>query len=192
MQGCRKIRNRCSWVNRNNPLSIRYHDTEWGIPEHTDKKLFEMLMLECFQAGLSWECVLNKREGLRRAFDGFDVQKISRYGEEKCAKLLSDPHIIPNKLKISTGVTNSRIFQQIQQEYGSFDAYIWGFTGGRVVEESCGIRSTSPLSDRISNDLKKRGMKFVGSTIIYAYLQAIGVINAHERTCDCNRIGDCS
>ena len=168
-----------------NPLYVKYHDTEWGIPEHSDKKLFEMLMLECFQAGLSWECILNKREGFRQAFDDFDVEKISRYDEEKCLQLMADPNIIRNKLKIHACVTNSRIFMEIQKEYGSFDAYIWGFTDGKIVFESSDIRSTSPLSDQISKDLKKRGMKFVGSTVIYAYLQAIGILNAHTKECDC-------
>lgn len=175
--------NRCSWVNMKNPLSIQYHDTEWGVPEHTDRKLFEMLILESFQAGLSWECVLNKREGFRRAFDDFDVERVSRYDEEKCARLLSDPNIIRNRLKIQASVTNSRIFMEIQKEYGSFDAYIWGFTDRKTIFESCDIRTTSPLSDQISKDLKKRGMKFAGSTILYSYLQAIGVLNAHEKGC---------
>ena len=183
------IVNRCSWVNMKNPLSIAYHDTEWSVPQHADGRLFEMLMLECFQAGLSWECVLNKREGFRRAFDEFDAEKISRYDEEKCRQLMSDPHIIRNRLKIQACVTNSRVFLQIQREFGSFDAYLWGFTGGEVIAESCDIRATSPLSDQISRDLKKRGMKFVGSTVIYAYLQAIGVLSAHEKTCDCCKEG---
>ena len=178
------IVNRCWWVNMKNPLYVEYHDHEWGVPEHSDKKLFEMLMLECFQAGLSWECVLNKREGLRQAFDDFDVEKISQYDDEKCEQLLSAP-IIRNRLKIRACVTNSRIFIQIQKEYGSFDTYIWGFTDRQTILEGCDIRSTSPLSDEISKDLKKRGMKFVGSTVIYAYLQAIGVYDAHLKDCDC-------
>lgn len=181
----KKIVSRCSWVNMKNPLYIQYHDAEWGVPRHTDKMLFELLILEGFQAGLSWECVLNKRENFRRAFDDFDVEKISRYDEEKCLQLRSDPNIIRNKLKIKASVTNSRVFMQIQKEYGSFDNYIWGFTDGKVVFESFDLRTTSPLSDQISKDLKKRGMTFVGSTIIYSYLQAIGVINAHEKSCDC-------
>ncbi|MDE5907975.1 MAG: DNA-3-methyladenine glycosylase I [Lachnospiraceae bacterium] len=185
MQNDKNIVHRCSWVNMDNPLYIQYHDTEWGIPEHTDEKLFEMLILECFQAGLSWECVLNKRDGFRQAFDDFDVEKISQYDEEKCAQLLSNPNIIRNRLKVCACVTNSRIFMEIQKEYGSFDAYIWGFTDGKVIFESCDIRSTSPLSDQISKDLKKRGMKFVGSTVIYAYLQAIGILNGHTEECDC-------
>ncbi|MCM1038668.1 MAG: DNA-3-methyladenine glycosylase I [Ruminococcus sp.] len=179
------IHNRCSWVNMKNPRYIRYHDEEWGVPQHKDKELFELLILEGFQAGLSWECVLNKRESFRQAFDDFDVEKVSRYDEEKCRQLLNDPNIIRNRLKINASVTNSRIFMQIQKEFGSFDHYIWGFTDRKVVCESFDLRTTSPLSDQISKDLKKRGMKFVGSTIIYSYLQAIGVLNAHEKGCDC-------
>ena len=143
-----------------------------------------MIFFEFFQAGLSWELFLNKREGFREAFDGFDVEKISRYDDEKCNSLLSAP-IIRNKLKIKASVDNSRVFLQIQKEFGSFDAYIWGFSNGQVIRESCDIRTTSPLSDEISKDLKKRGMKFVGSTVIYAYLQSIGVYDAHLKGCDC-------
>ena len=182
---CSAIVNRCVWVNMDNPRSIQYHDTEWSVPQHTDKRLFEMLILECFQAGLSWECILNKREGFRQAFDDFDVEKISRYDEKKCTQLLSDPSIVRNRLKIQASVTNSRIFMQIQKEYGSFDAYIWDFTEVKSIYESCDIRATSPLSDQISKDLKKRGMKFVGSTIIYSFLQAIGILSAHMEGCDC-------
>ncbi|MCM1143574.1 MAG: DNA-3-methyladenine glycosylase I [Blautia sp.] len=183
----KKITRRCAWVNMKNPLYIQYHDTEWGVPLHTDKELYELLILEGFQAGLSWECVLNKRENFRRAFDDFDVEKVSQYDEEKCRQLQSDSSIIRNKLKIAASVTNSRIFMQIQKEYGSFDNYIWGFTDRKTIDESWELRTTSPLSDKISKDLKKRGMKFVGSTIIYAYLQSIGVLNAHEEGCDCCR-----
>ena len=178
------IINRCGWVNMKNPLYVEYHDYEWSMPVHEDRKLFEILVLECFQAGLSWECVLNKRENFRKAFDGFDIDKISRYDDKKCEELLSAP-IIRNRLKIKACVTNSRVFMQIQKEYTSFDAYIWGFTCGKSIRESCDIRSTSPLSDQISKDLKKRGMKFVGSTVIYAYLQAIGIYDAHSKNCDC-------
>lgn len=184
MQKCKNIIHRCSWVNMKNPLSVQYHDTEWGVPQHMDKKLFEMLILECFQAGLTWECILNKRKGFQQAFDNFDVEQISRYDEEKCTQLLSDSRIVRNRLKIQACVTNSRIFMEIQREFGSFDTYIWGFTGGKSIFESCDLRSASPLSDQISKDLKKRGMKFVGSTIIYAYLQAIGILNAHTKECD--------
>lgn len=179
-----KIINRCTWVNPDNPAYIRYHDEEWGVPQHSDSVLFEMLILECFQAGLSWECVLNKREAFRSAFDCFDAQKICRYDEDKFAELLQNTEIIRNRLKIKAAVANSKVFLEIQKECGSFDSYIWGFTDGKVVYESCDIQATSPLSDKISKDLKKRGMKFVGSTIIYAYLQAIGIINGHMDCCD--------
>lgn len=180
----KNIVNRCFWVNMKNPLYVKYHDSEWGIPEHSDKKLFEMLILEGFQAGLTWECVLNKREAFKLAFDDFDVEKISKYDDKKCEELLLAP-IIRNKLKIKASVINAKIFMQIQKEYGSFDKYIWGFSEGKTIQEPCDIRTTSPLSDKISKDLKKRGMKFVGSTIIYAYLQAIGVYDAHLKGCDC-------
>lgn len=175
---------RCAYVNMGNPLYIRYHDEEWGIPEHSDQKLFEMLLLECFQAGLSWECVLNKREAFRTAFDHFDADKIACYGEEKIQQLMNDPSIIRNRLKIKASITNAAVFKQIQAECGSFDAYIWGYTNGETIIEEYTVRTTSPLSDRISKDLKKRGMKFVGSTIIYSYLQAIGILNAHGKECD--------
>ena len=167
-----------------NPLYIRYHDEEWGIPEHSDQKLFEMLLLECFQAGLSWECVLNKREAFRTAFDHFDADKIACYGEEKIQQLMNNPAIIRNRLKIKASITNAVVFKQIQAEYGSFDAYIWGYTNWETIIEEYTVRTTSPLSDQISKDLKKRGMKFVGSTIIYSYLQAIGILNAHGKECD--------
>ncbi|MDO5424085.1 MAG: DNA-3-methyladenine glycosylase I [Eubacteriales bacterium] len=177
--------NRCAWVNLKNPRYIAYHDEEWGVPEHCDQKLFELLVLEGFQAGLSWECVLNKREAFREAYDRFEVEKVSQYGEEKCQELLSNPGLIRNRRKVQASVTNGKIFREIQEEYGSFDAYIWGFTGGKVVAEEYTLRTTSPLSDEISKDLKRRGMKFVGSTIIYSYLQAIGILNAHGKECDC-------
>lgn len=174
---------RCSWVNLKNPLYVSYHDTEWGVPCHEDRRLFELLILEGFQAGLSWECVLNKRRHFREVYDGFDPEKVSRYGEEKLRALLADPGIIRNRLKVQASVTNAGVFLQLQREYGSFDAYIWGFTGGESLREAYFLRTTSPLSDRISADLKKRGMKFVGSTVIYSYLQAIGVLNGHGPEC---------
>ena len=180
----REIIHRCKWVNKKNPLYIQYHDAEWGIPQHSDRALFELLILEGFQAGLSWECVLNKRERFRASYDGFDVEKVSRYGEEKLQELLSDPGIVRNGLKVQASVANAKVFMQIQSEYGSFDAYIWGFTGGEAIYESYDVRTTSPLSDQISKELKRRGMKFVGSTVIYSYLQAIGVINGHGPECD--------
>lgn len=187
MTNQKEIHKRCSWVNLKNPRSIQYHDQEWGVPLHSDQKLFELLVLESFQAGLSWECILNKRESFRQAFDDFDAEKISQYDEAKCAQLMTNPHIVRNRLKIMASISNSRIFLEIQREYGSFDHYIWGFTEGKTIDEPFDIRTTSPLSDRISKDLKKRGMKFVGSTIIYSYLQAIGILNAHEKSCDCRQ-----
>lgn len=180
-----KIINRCFWANPKNPLYLRYHDKEWGVPQHKDKVLFEMLLLEFFQAGLSWECILNKREAFREAFDGFNIKKISNYDEEKVQELLGNPGIIRNRLKIKAAITNAKIFMAIQKEFGSFDTYLWGFTNGEVVLESCDLRTTSPLSDALSKDLKKRGMKFVGPTVIYSYLQATGIIFGHLKDCDC-------
>ncbi len=174
---------RCHWVNLKNPIYIRYHDEEWGVPEHRDEKLYELLILESFQAGLSWECVLNKREAFREAFDGFDIEKVCGYDDEKCAQLMQNPGIIRNRLKIRAAVNNSRIFREIKKEFGSFDAYIWGFTDNQTVMEDYRLRTTSPLSDAISKDLKRRGMTFVGSTIIYSYLQAVGILNGHGAEC---------
>ena len=172
---------RCRWCNLKNPLYVAYHDNEWGIPVQDDEKLFELLLLESFQAGLSWECVLNKREHFRKAFDGFDLQKICDYDEEKIRSLLQNPNIIRNRLKIRAAVNNAKIFREIQKEYGTFERYLRRFTDGKTIYEN--DRTFSPLSDRLSADLKKRGMKFVGTTIIYSYLQAIGIINAHETNC---------
>lgn len=175
--------NRCKWVNLKNEKYVKYHDEEWGKPEHDDKKLYELLILESFQAGLSWECVLNKREDFREAFDDFDIEKIIKYDEIKVKDLLENQKIIRNKLKINASINNSFIFKGIQQEYGTFDRYIWSFSDYKVIYEDYSIRTASPLSDKISKDLKKRGMKFVGSTIIYSYLQAIGIINGHGEEC---------
>lgn len=174
---------RCFWANQNNPLYLAYHDEEWGEPCHDERMLFEMLILEGFQAGLSWECVLNKREAFREAFDNFDVQKVAEYDVSKLASLADNPKIIRNKLKINASVANAKAFIKIQEEFGSFGNYIWGFTNGKVIYEPCNLRTTSPLSDTISKNLKKRGMKFVGSTIVYSYLQAIGIINGHLEGC---------
>lgn len=172
---------RCHWCNMANQTYVAYHDNEWGVPVHDDGKLFEMLLLESFQAGLSWECILNKREAFRKAFDDFDYRKISHYDENKLQSLMQDKGIVRNRLKIKAAVTNARIFRKIQMECGSFDRYIWSFTNGNIVYET-GL-ATSPLSDAISKDLRKMGMKFVGSTVIYAYLQAVGIINSHEEGC---------
>lgn len=178
---------RCSWVNLKNPAYIAYHDSEWGVPCHDDRAMFELLILEGFQAGLSWECVLNKRESFRKAYDGFDVSRVVQYASQKIDELLANPEIIRNRLKIMASIKNAVVFQMIQKEFGSFDQYIWSFTGGVPVVESYLVRTTSPLSDTISKDLKRRGMHFVGSTIIYSYLQAIGVIDGHAADCDCHR-----
>lgn len=172
---------RCWWANPKNETYIRYHDEEWGVPVYDDQKLFEMLVLEGFQAGLTWECVLNKRENFRKAFDGFDLEKVCAYDEEKMQKLKENPGIIRNIRKIHAAVINAGIFRQIQAEFGSFSNYIWHWTKGKVIYEK-GL-AHSELSDKVSKDLKKRGMKFVGTTIIYAYLQAVGVIDSHDEGC---------
>ncbi|WP_070088148.1 DNA-3-methyladenine glycosylase I [Merdimonas faecis] len=172
---------RCRWANPQNERYLQYHDEEWGVPVYEDQKLFEMLVLESFQAGLSWECVLNKQEAFRKAFDGFDLEIVCGYGKEKMEELKRNSGIIRNGRKIQAAVENARIFRKIQEEYGSFSNYLWHWTDGAVIyEKGC---SRSELSDTISGDLKKRGMKFVGTTIIYAYLQAVGVIYSHEAGC---------
>ena len=175
---------RCKWVNPNNKLYIDYHDKEWGIPSHDDNHLFEMLVLESFQAGLSWECILNKREYFRNALDNFDYHRVANYKEDKINKLLNNKNIIRNKLKINAIINNAKVFINIRKEYGSFSNYIWSYTNNKVIDNKGNILTHNELSDRISNDLKKRGMKFVGTTIIYSYLEAIGVINDHELECD--------
>ena len=173
--------NRCVWCNQNNPLYIEYHDFQWGILRLDDAYLFEMLLLESFQAGLSWECVLNKRENFRQAFDGFDPIVIAQYSSEKVDSLLQDKGIIRNRRKILAAVQNAQVFLQIQEEFGSFRQYLLRFWDGKVIYD---CRSTrTPLSDRLSADLFKRGMRFVGSTILHAFLQAVGIINAHEDSC---------
>ncbi len=172
---------RCRWCNPRNPRYVAYHDREWGVPCHDDRMLFELLILEGFQAGLSWECVLNKRETFRAAFDQFDWDSIAAWDEARVDALMTDPGIIRNRLKLRAAIRNAAVFREIRAAFGSFDAYLTGFTGGCVLIEH--DKTTNALSDRISADLKKRGMRFVGSTIIYAYLQAIGVINSHEPSC---------
>lgn len=173
---------RCSWCNLKNPLYIKYHDEEWGKPNFDEQYLLEMLILESFQAGLSWECVLNKREAFRQAYDQFDLDTICSYDENKMRKLAQNEGIIRNRLKIKASVENAKIFKSIQKEFGSFYAYLTTFTEGKIFYE-VGL-THSELSDRLSKDLKKRGMKFVGTTIIYSYLQAIGIINSHDENCD--------
>lgn len=172
---------RCKWCNLNNPLYIKYHDGEWGILNTNDKYLFEMLLLESFQAGLSWECVLNKRQAFKKAYDNFNISKIIKYDDKKIEELLNNKDIIRNRLKIKASINNAIVFKSIVKEYGSFNNYLITFTKGKIIYET--NKTTSKLSDEISKDLIKRGMKFVGSTIIYSYLQAIGIINSHERNC---------
>ena len=172
---------RCKWCNETNPLYVEYHDSEWGVPNFDDKYLFEMLILESFQAGLSWECVLNKRYDFEVAYDYFDINKIINYDEDKINELLLNKKIIRNKLKIKASINNAKIFKNIQKEYGSFNNYLITFTNKETLYEIGKV--TNDLSDLISKDLIRRGMKFVGSTIIYSYLQAIGVIYSHDKEC---------
>jgi len=173
---------RCTWAK--DELMQHYHDTEWGTPCRDDQHLYEMLLLEAFQAGLSWQVVLSKRENFRRAFDGFNPHKIAVYDEEKIAELLSDPGLIRCRRKIEGAVNNARVFLKIQEEFGSFIAYLDSFTGGRVVGNPTGeVITTSPLSDAISRDLRKRGMKYMGSVTVYSYLQAVGAVNDHMPGC---------
>lgn len=177
--------NRCHWVNLNNPLYIKYHDEEWGVPSYDDKYLFEMLVLESFQAGLSWECILNKRKAFYKAFDGFNYEIIAKYNDNKINELINNKEIVRNKRKILATINNAKIFMEIQKEYKSFSNYIWSFTNNKIIFNKTGkIIVSNELSDKISKDLKSRGMSFVGTTIIYSYLQAIGIINDHELTCD--------
>ena len=172
---------RCKWCNLKNPLYVRYHDEEWGVPTYDDGELFELLVLESFQAGLSWETILNKRVHFRKAFDSFDPQKICEYGPEKVEELMMDKGIVRNRRKIEAAIRNARIFLDIQAEWGTFSDYMWHFSGGKVI---CEVGETrSELSDQISKDLQKRGMTFVGTTIIYAYLQSMGMVYSHDPEC---------
>ena len=177
---------RCGWC-LGDPLYEAYHDEEWGVPVRDDATLFEFLLLETFQAGLSWITILRKRENFRKAFDGFNYRKIAKYGPAKIASLLEDAGIIRNRLKILSSISNAQAFIKIQEEYGSFSDYFWGFTQGRridnTIEDYKQAPATTPLSDRISKGLKKRGFKFVGSTVVYAHMQATGMVNDHEITC---------
>ncbi len=178
---------RCDWAKPNNALYVKYHDEEWGVPVYDDETMFEFLILESFQAGLSWEIVLKKRENFRRAFSNFDPVKVERFSSGKIEKLQSDASIIRNKLKINAAVNNARQFLKVQEEYGSFSNYIWDFVDGRPIQNRWKSLSDLPanteLSDKISKDLKKRGFKFMGSTVIYAHLQATGLINDHLVSC---------
>jgi len=172
---------RCKWCNLNNETYIKYHDEEWGLPVYDDKTLFEFLILEPFQAGLSWEIVLLKREAFRKAFDDYDIDKICNYDETEIARMLENTSIIRNRRKIEAAINNSKIFRDIQKEWGAFSEYIWHFTDKKIIYEVG--KSSSALSDEIAKDMKKRGMKFIGTTIVYAYLQAIGIIYSHDADC---------
>lgn len=173
---------RCKWCNEKNEKYVKYHDEEWGVLNTNERYLFEMFVLESFQAGLSWECVLNKREAFRTCYDNFDIKKVCMYDDDKINELLSNKNIIRNKLKICASVENARVFMSISKEFGGFYNYIKSFTGGIIFYEV--DRVSSDLSDKISLDLKRRGMKFIGSKIIYSYLQAVGVINSHDKCCN--------
>lgn len=176
---------RCKWLNEKNEKYVYYHDHEWGVANYDDDYMFEFLILESFQAGLSWETILNKRENFRQAFDNFDYKKIANYDENKITELLNNSGIIRNKLKINAAIKNAKVFMEIQNEFNSFSNYIWSFTNNQVIKNTDDkLKTRSELSDKISKDLIKRGMKFVGTTIIYSYLQAIGIINDHELDCD--------
>ena len=175
------MKKRCAWCNLKNQKYVEYHDNEWGVANFDDKYLFEMLILESFQAGLSWECVLNKRDSFRQAYDNFDLEKVCNYDEKKKQELISNAEIIRNKLKVNASVNNAKIFRDIKNEFGTFYNYLKTFTNGETYYEVG--PTSSELSDKISKDLKKRGMKFVGTTIIYSYLQAIGIINSHDKDC---------
>jgi len=178
---------RCEWVNANDPLMVDYHDREWGMPVHDDRKHFEFLVLEAAQAGLSWSIVLRKREGYRKAFSDFDPGKVARYTDKRIEKLTLDPSIIRNRLKIAAAVRNARHFLAVQEEFGSFDDYAWRFVDGRPMvkgrRSTKDIPATSAQSDAFSKDLKQRGFSFVGSTVIYAHMQAVGMVNDHLVDC---------
>jgi DNA-3-methyladenine glycosylase I len=178
---------RCAWVSADDPLMLRYHDREWGVPVHDDRTQFEFLVLEGAQAGLSWSTVLRKREAYRRAFGRFDPERVARFTKSRIQKLLLDPGIIRNRLKVEAAVSNARSFLEVQEEFGSFDAYSWRFVGGKPRlnrwKSTRQVPATSPESDAFSKDLKRRGFRFVGSTIIYAHMQAIGMVNDHLVDC---------
>lgn len=175
---------RCQWVNEANPLYVKYHDEEWGVPSRDDAYLHEMLLLECFVAGLSWECVLNKREAFRAAFAGFDARQVAAFGPEEVESLLQNPGIIRHRAKIQAVIANARVFLEIRAEFGSFADYAWSFTGGRVICEPWHQRTSSPVSDALSRNLKSRGMRFTGSVTMYSWLQAVGIICGHGEECE--------
>lgn len=175
---------RCAWVENQPEIYIRYHDEEWGVACHDDKKLFELLILEMFQTGLSWLTVLKKRENFRQAFDGFLVEKVAVYKEDDINRLLNNAGIIRNRGKIEAAVNNAKIFIKIREEFGTFDKYLWNFTAGKTIKgDGKTFPARTPLSDKISKDLKKRGMKYTGSVVIYSYLQAAGIVDDHQEDC---------
>jgi DNA-3-methyladenine glycosylase I len=180
---------RCSWANPANPLYLKYHDEEWGVPCHDETRLFELLNLEGAQAGLSWSTILNKRENYRAAFDQWDAEKIARYDADKVAELLANAGIVRNRLKVAATINNAQAYLRLREEVGGLDAFLWAYVDGKPLLNTCkSINETpakTPLSDQLSKDLAKRGFKFVGSTIIYAYMQAIGMVNDHARDCFC-------
>lgn len=177
---------RCLWVDLSSHEYVNYHDKEWGVPVFDDQRLYEMFLLETFQAGLSWITILKKRENFRKAFDGFDVEKVAEYQEEKIEALMNDTGIIRNRKKIEAAVKNSRIFMDIQKEYTTFSEFLWGFTNGEIiVNETDEFQVKTSLSDQVSKEMKRRGMTFTGSVTIYSYLQAVGVVNDHELSCFC-------
>lgn len=182
----KKMNNRCAWVG-SKPLMIEYHDKEWGVPLHDDTKLFEFFILDAFQAGLSWEIVLSKRAGFEKAFEGYDYQKVAKFTEQDVARLKNDVGIIRNELKIRAAITNAQKFLEIREEFGSFDKFIWQFVDYQPIKNTFKtvneIPATSPQSDAMSKELKERGLKFVGSTICYAFMQAAGMVNDHTTDC---------
>ncbi|HID80772.1 MAG TPA: DNA-3-methyladenine glycosylase I [Chromatiales bacterium] len=180
---------RCEWAENSSPEELAYHDEEWGVPVHDDRLLFEFLILEGAQAGLSWSTILKKREGYRAAFDNFDAKKIARYSDKKIEKLLQNPEIVRNRLKVNATVTNAKLFLEVQKEFGSFDAYSWGFVNGKPIKnkwkQMADVPASTAESDAMSKDMKKRGFKFVGTTICYALMQAVGMVNDHTVGCHC-------
>lgn len=182
-----RVKLRCEWAANGSPTDIEYHDNEWGVPVHSDKKLFEFLLLESAQAGLSWSIILKKREGYRKAFDDFDANRVANYDQRRVQELLTNPSIIRNRLKIQSTITNARAFLKLQQEFGSFDSYLWNFVDGRPKHNGwkrwIEIPSRTEISDVLSNDLKRRGFVFVGSTICYSMMQAVGMVNDHTVYC---------
>ncbi len=180
---------RCAWTNLKNPLYVKYHDEEWAVPVYDDRKLFEFIVLESAQAGLSWEIILGKREGYRKAFRGFDPKKVARMTEKDIAKLLKDPGIVRNRLKIRATVNNAKRFLEVQKEFGSFSNYMWGWVNGKPVKNAWKtikeLPAKTPLAEAMAKDLKKRGFSFLGPTVWYAHMQAVGMVNDHTRDCFC-------